>query len=142
MISIEEAHELNTFLDKVFKFKVDDIVQPAALGDYAEVVTGMGKTSKDGMQTWSTHLSFRDTLRYHVVERWIQQCHGGIQKHYHCRGVNAQGVIDKALYQFTEGELTIAAPFKYIDGGFDDQKIIDYINKGKPNYGEKKGEKS
>lgn len=111
IISIEEAHKINDFLDGVFKFKVGDFVQHAALGEFVEDPTGIGCSTRDS-KSWTYSLSYNDRIRLQVVERWLQQCHGGVQKHYHLRVVGREGVVDKTTIQVTEQELVLSSPFR------------------------------
>lgn len=133
MIPLEDLKKLQDLLDSLLKFKIGDIVQPAALGDYVAEPCGIGREQKgDAEPTYN--LSFHDTIRYQVVERWIQQCYGGIQKHYHLRLVNRDGIVDRQLISLTEDELTLSRPFEhrrfmtadeiraYPDGGYPARK--------------------
>jgi len=127
MISIAEAHEINTFLDTVFKFKVNDFVQTAALGEYVEYADGISRHSNDGGKMWDFSLSFSDTIRYQVVERQLQQCHGGVQRHYVVRGINKNGLIERQGFLFTEDELVLSAPFK-CGKGMSEDDILKYVD--------------
>ncbi len=99
MIELPELKRASEFLDTFFKFKIGDIVQPAALGDYLEKPTGIGTSSRDDGKSWTFSLAFCDNFRYQIVERLLQQCHGGIQRHYQIRLIANTGGIEKQLFQ-------------------------------------------
>lgn len=128
MISVEEAQKIDESLDGIFKFKIGDIVQPKVLGDYAEIVSGWSAESRDGHPEdtrWTLNFE-RGAARYQVIERLLQQCHGGVQKHYAVRLVTHDGVVDRQLIQITEDELLPSMPFKRIRGMSLD-KVRDWL---------------
>lgn len=63
--------------------------------------------------TTQERLSFRQDqpTRYVVLERHAQQCPGGVQLHYKCRGVTPDGHIVVAPLMFLEIELEPSDPF-------------------------------
>lgn len=118
MIELEEFKRLQEFMDAAFSFKVGDIVQPKALGDYSEVVRGYGvETHDDQPENDRFTLNFETQgVRYQIVERLLQQCHGGIQKHYKVRLVSLNGVMERDYFCVTQDELTLSRSFKRIRG--------------------------
>lgn len=44
--------------------------------------------------------------RWFIVERQSQECPGGIQRHYTCRGVSRSGGVTKEFFRFNEIELS------------------------------------
>ena len=85
-----------------FKFKVGDLVMPAAtahLIDELEMEQGR----------W---ISGEPVMRYIVQERLYQQCYNATQIHYTCKCVHRNGGMYKDNIQFTEPQLAPASPFK------------------------------
>jgi hypothetical protein len=85
-----------------FKFKVGDLVMPAAtahLIDELEMDHGR----------W---ISGEPVMRYIVQERLYQQCYNATQIHYTCKCVHRNGGMYKDNIQFTEPQLAPATPFK------------------------------
>lgn len=107
--------DLAATMDYAFEFKVGDVVQPKALGVYCEKPSGYGTSSREGVSPWySVTMTNSHSVRYQVVERLLQQCHGGIQKLYRLRLVDNRGVMDKGFFDITEPELTASAPYREI----------------------------
>lgn len=103
-------------LDGVFKYKIGDLLQLSALGEKIDGPTFQGygsRTDKDKKRNSWLELQFSDPkCIYHVVERVLQQCHGGIQRHYMVRQMISNGVVERQLLQLTEDELIPANPFR------------------------------
>jgi hypothetical protein len=132
MISIGEAQIINDSLDKIFKFKVGDFVQVGALGEYIEKPIWQGYSHKSNKEmgedrSW-INLNFGDPkVIYQVVERLLQQCHGGVQKHYYLRMMMNNGAIERQLLQMTENELVLSAPFRR-SKELTKEEVIKYAN--------------
>lgn len=131
MIEGKELEALRAAVDAVFKYPINAIVQPAALGDYVEAPTGIhAEKTKDSDWSYALTFSGSRSFRYQIVERLLQQCHGGIQKHYLVRLVTHEGGVDRQLIQLTEDELVLAAPFRR-DKGMTADEIRAYPDKPK-----------
>jgi hypothetical protein len=101
---MEEAQEKEV-LDQMFKFKVGDIVRHIGMGKEPD-------PSVRGAELW--RYSRQDEVRYFILERFVQQCYGGIQKHYKVRMVKqAMAFPDKENTLLLENELQLSEPFKY-----------------------------
>lgn len=87
------------FNDKAkFKFEIGDTVKHVAQGSCDEKTTIRFSSSE---------------VRYFICERMMQECPGGIQKHYTTRPVLKGGVgKDCRHIQFLEIELVKSEPFK------------------------------
>jgi hypothetical protein len=97
-MEVEQEREV---LDQMFKFKVGDVVRHIAQGPELK-----GK----GHETWRYTRS--DDVRYFILERFVQQCYGGIQKHYKVRLVKqAMAFPDKENVLLLENEIQISEPF-------------------------------
>lgn len=110
-ITAEEYAKLSDLLNGVFKYQIGEIVQPSIMGDFR-----VGPSGVQGMMKETNHedvqwiLNFRNNLRFTIVERVLQQCHGGIQKKYWVRPSNSDGGTT-ALLEMSEFELSPSKPF-------------------------------
>lgn len=86
-----------------FKFKVGDLVMPAAVAHLLDDMI-------DNEATWM----FRDEpeMRFVVQERLYQQCYNAFQIHYTCRAVGRNGYLGKDNISFTEPMIAAAPSFK------------------------------
>ena len=114
MITPEEYGQLASLMDGVFRFKVGDIVQAAALGDYVEAPAGHSTSTNKPESWYEISISGASNYRYQIIERWLQQCHGGIQKHYHVRLVDNRGLVEGPCRILTQDELTASKPYRRI----------------------------
>ncbi len=78
-------------IDALFKFKVGQIVQ--------SVFTPDSQEEKEKIP-WA-----RSFQSYQIIERLLQECSGGVQKHYLCRGGAADGSLTKDYIRLNELEL-------------------------------------
>lgn len=118
-------------MDDLFRFKIGDTIQHAALGDFIEEPTGTHASRPKGDE-WSFGLSFRETVRYYIEERYIIECHGGIQKFYKARAICPDGRIDTSpASNIPEFSAVKAAPFKNI-AGKTRKEIIEWLDKERP----------
>lgn len=137
MINLEQLAQLQEVMNAAFLFKINDVVQAKILGDFAEKPSGYGSAtdSRQDPSSWY-HISFsgQSNYRYQVVERWLQQCHGGIQKHYDLRLVDSHGLIDNVMRRVTEDELQLSAPYKELRSTSkkDLQKFVDSLPEDGP----------
>lgn len=76
-----------------FKFKIGQFVQHVGKLTHAKKGRDFG---------WAIGAA---PVRFLVVERVLQECPGGIQRHYTCRAVFADGHIKDSLFQMNEVEL-------------------------------------
>lgn len=80
-----------------FKFKIGQTVQHAAAVEWE-----IDEQKKDNFD-WPS----RNTeQRWFIIERIAQECPGGVQRHYVCRGVSRNGSVTKELHKFNEVELS------------------------------------
>jgi hypothetical protein len=118
IISAEELTKLIGYMDDAFAFEIGDIVQPKALGCYTEEPSGWHTTtdaSREPNESWhNITLTNSKSHRYQIVERLLQQCHGGVQKHYKVSLVDCNGLIESGTRNITEPELVLSKPFKQI----------------------------
>lgn len=94
-------------LDGLFRFKIHDLVE--------HIGTPIPEPKKEGEEkgSWSMRIGRNiPDVKLVVVERRLQQCHGGIQRFYDCRMVGDNGVIAERgqLFSLTEGEVRAFAP--------------------------------
>lgn len=80
------------------KFKVGDVVEP-------KVSAGVKHDKRAIMYGPDQR------YRYLVLEACTQECHGGVQLFYRCRGVSPYGRADPELRSFYEPELVLSRPF-------------------------------
>jgi hypothetical protein len=88
-----------------YKFEVGDTVTHAAAAswraeDQAKKEDG---DQEKGLRLWGD--SYSPEQRWFIVERHLQECPGGVQKHYTCRGVSRGGSVTKDYFRFNEIEL-------------------------------------
>lgn len=140
MIGPEELAKLQGYMDDAFAFKIGDTVQAKALGDFVEKPSGHGVATdkRHDPSSWY-HISFsgQSNLRYQIVERMLQQCHGGVQKHYKVSTIDSHGLIESGTRMITEPELTLSRPYRelrstskkelqaFVDGLPDDSETSD-----------------
>lgn len=81
-----------------FKFKIGQTVfhTAAATWEAEEIAEGDRKNWPRG---------FFSEQRWFIIERMTQECPGGVQKHYVCRGVSRSGGVTKEFFKFNEIEL-------------------------------------
>lgn len=82
--------------DYGFKFNIGDVVKVR------------GTVAPDGE---------RESIRYLVVERLVNECYGGKQANYKCRPIMANGRAISEYNHFVEVELEASEPFKETEGG-------------------------
>ncbi len=87
--------------DNGFKFSLGATVR--------HVTAGEPMSEKESQKTWGNP---DREQRWFVLERLLQECPGGIQRHYVCRGVTRNGGITSGSYKFLEQELQESEPFK------------------------------
>jgi hypothetical protein len=137
VIGPEELAKLHSLMDEAFTYKVNDIVQAKALGDFAEKPSGYGTAtnSREKPSSWY-HIAFsgQSNYRYQIIERWLQQCHGGIQKHYNLRLIDSKGLLDTGIRQVTEDEVSLSAPYREFGSTSkkDLQKFVDSLPEDGP----------
>ncbi len=102
-------------MDRVFRFKINDIVQSKLAPKYEKKPSWSGTHHSEKEKVKRSWLSFdfrSAPIKYVVVERIAQQCHGGIQLHYQVRLMNDKGLIERTLLQITEFELELSGPYE------------------------------
>jgi hypothetical protein len=78
------------------------------IGDWVKLV-GTQARPLPTAKSWADDFLRRET-RYLVVSRMLEQCYGGTQRHYFCRGVSGTE-ISRELLRFSEMELLASEPF-------------------------------
>lgn len=78
-----------------FQFEVGDVVAIADAPDVEE--------------------SYERIQRWKIVERLLQECPGGIQRHYTCKGFSRFGMVHKDYVKFNEIELKASKGFEKPD---------------------------
>lgn len=88
-----------------YKFEVGDTVTHVAAVNW-EVQEQAKEKDKDekGLAGWGR--GYFSEQRWFIIERHLQECPGGVQKHYTCRGVSRGGVVTKDYFRFNEIELS------------------------------------
>lgn len=95
------------FLDEFFRFKIGEVLDHASRT--IEGPTYVTSLSDKGLTTLH-----ETPWRYMVIERLIQQCHGGVQKIYRCRCVQiGNGKLGQPqLVDLTEVDLRRVGPIE------------------------------
>lgn len=89
------TEEQSKFMDSMFKFKIGDIVRHK-----------VSLEKEDGPYIAS------NSVRFLITERVLQQCCGGLQPQYRCRGALPHGVVDQqSSYLMFDYELEPSKPF-------------------------------
>lgn len=91
--------ELTEMMDQLCKFKIGDLVSHRAAFKF--------KPEAEDGDIWE-----EETERFFVGGRFVEQCYGGIQAHYHVRPVSRRGAIATQFIRVTEVEIEAAEPFK------------------------------
>lgn len=85
-------------MDIKFKYEIGQTVFHTAAATWeAEEV------KDDEKRLWAR--GFYSEQRWFIIERMAQECPGGVQKHYVCRGVSRNGSVTKEFFKFNEIEL-------------------------------------
>lgn len=89
-------------LDQFFKFAVGSFVRLA----------GASTFKGDGPRGW---LRADKEQRMQIIERTLQECPGGMQRHYACRVFSAEGHVVDRIFSFNEIELVQSEAFPEVD---------------------------
>lgn len=96
-----------------FRFKIGDIVRHKA----ADTMDASGfESRKDGDAIKKFRWGGSRGTRYIILGRIIEECHGGIQRHYRCRLVSAEGSVPyqaPLVIDFAEFEVEAHEPVKH-----------------------------
>lgn len=92
-------------LNDVFKFKIGDVVRHR--------ISGMAEDPPEGERTRYFSSSTDRKTRFIILERILQECHGGIQRNYNCRAVGSEGQMADKCINASELELVACTPFEY-----------------------------
>jgi hypothetical protein len=101
-----DDREQKDAMDKMFRFKIGDIVE--------HIAVPVPEPKKDGESegaAWGREYK-RPDVKYCVLERIVQQCHGGVQRHYQLRIVGTKtGAVPgrESIIQLSEFEVRAAS---------------------------------
>jgi hypothetical protein len=94
--------DLAALMDQVFKFQIGEAVWPRSMVDGNNLAADLGM-SRNAYDRVEVH--YPDI----IGERFLQQCHGGVQKFYRIRRTTNAGEL---LLNITEFELVSSAEYK------------------------------
>lgn len=87
-----------------FKFDIGQTVEHISSAEWRAEKTD--SQVEDLVNRWGS----RSDQRWFIVERYSQECPGGVQKHYVCRGVGFGSIVTKEYFKFNEIELVAIKP--------------------------------
>ena len=92
-------------LDSYFKFKIGQIVR--------HKIAGRSEDEPPGVKRNYIWASAEKKMKYMIRTRVLEECVGGLQMHYHCRGVSPDGGCTTGSVEIDELELVATGPFEY-----------------------------
>lgn len=92
-------------LDRYFKFKIGQIVRHKIAGRSEDQPADVKRN-----YIWAPA---DKKVKFMILTRTLEECVGGLQMHYQCRGVSPDGNLITGSVNIDELELIATGPFEY-----------------------------